>query len=289
MKQELILRLHSAFESSAKQTQDGPEFWFARDLQGLLGYNDWKNFERVIDKAKTACQNSGQTVADHFSEVGKMVTIGSGSQRQIVDIALTRYACYLVAQNGDSKKEEISFAQTYFAVQTRKQELIVQRLAEIERLGAREKLSLSEKELSGIIFERLGGDSASFARIRSKGDRALFNGLTTQEMKNRLGVPDNRALADFLPTITIKAKDFANEVTNTTIKQDNLNTEPQITKAHVKTNTDVRKILVARGIKPENLPASEDAKRLERRLLAEAKKLPKSIKSLKSGHDSEEK
>jgi hypothetical protein len=277
MKREVITKLHGDFELAAQH--DGIEFWRARDLQNLLGYSQWKNFLKVIEKAKQACQNAGQDVDDHFAESGKMVDIGSGSQREVEDVALTRYACYLVAQNGDPSKDQIAFAQTYFAVQTRKQELIEQRLADIERLHAREKLTTSEKQLSGIIFERLG-DGQSFARIRSKGDQALFGGLTTQDMKGKLDVPQSRPLADFLPTITIKAKDFANEITNFNIKRDTLESEDAISLEHVKNNRDVRNLLGQRNIRPESLPAAEDVKKLERRLKSEEKKLPKATEKL---------
>ena len=242
------------------------------------GMRRWENFAKVIDKAITACQNSGYDPKDHFLDIRKMVDLGSGAKREIDDIALTRYACYLIAQNGDPAKEQIAFAQTYFAVQTRKQEVIQQRLAEAERVSARKKLTQSEKELSGIIFDRLRSNE-SFARIRSKGDTALFGGKTTQDMKGRLGVPTGRPLADFLPTITIKAKDFANEITNFNIEQNDLRTEPRITGEHVKNNEEVRRLLVDRGIVPERLPAAEDVKKVERRLQAEQKKLPKQIET----------
>ncbi len=206
MKHEIIAKLHADFEHIVKKdTERGTEFWMARELQILLGYTQWRNFRQVIDSAKVACKNSGHEPGDHFAEVSKMVDVGSGAQREIDDVALTRYACCLIAQNGDPNKDEIAFAQTYFAVQTRKQEIIEQRLVEMERLQARKKLSQSKKALSQVIFERLD-DGQSFAIIRSKGDRALFGGLSTQDMKNRLSVPDNRPLADFLPTITIKAQ-----------------------------------------------------------------------------------
>lgn len=273
MKKEVIVRLHSEFESVAK-IDNGIEFWLARDLQDLLGYSNWVNFLKVIEKAKIACQNANQIVGDHFADSSKMVDIGSGGRRAVADVALTRYACYLVAQNGDPTKDQVAFAQTYFAVQTRKQELIEQRLMEVERLHAREKLTASEKQLSGIIFERLG-DGQSFGRIRSKGDQALFGGMGTQDMKSRLGVPDSRPLADFLPTITIKAKDFANEITNFNIKKDNLATEGQITGEHVKNNQDVRRLLTNRDIVPERLPPAEDIKKLERRVKSEEKRLVK--------------
>lgn len=279
MKRDLIVKLHSQFEAHA-ETDDGIEFWRARHLQTLLGYSKWENFLNVIEKAKTACRNAGQPVEDHFADSGKMVQIGSGTQREVADIALTRYACYLIAQNGDPAKPEIAFAQTYFAVQTRKQELIEQRLAEVERLAAREKLTVSERNLSGVIYERVK-DEQSFARIRSKGDKALFGGRTTQEMKTRLGVPASRPLADFLPTITIKAKDFANEITTFNINRDALTTELDITREHVKNNADVRRLLADRRIRPDELPAAEDIKKLERRVKGEEKRLPAQTPRLK--------
>jgi DNA-damage-inducible protein D len=273
MKKEVITRLHRSFEDCAHE-KDGVEYWLARELQQLLGYAQWRRFEEVVERAKTACVNAGQAVKDHFADVGKMVDIGSGGTREIDDLALTRYACYLIAQNGDPRKEAIAFAMTYFAVQTRKQELIEARIAERERVQAREKLSFSQKELSGVLYER-GIDSQGFGRILSKGDAALFGGLATQNMKDRLAVPNSRPLADFLPTITIKAKDFANEITNMQVKQQDLHGETSITKEHVKNNRDVRKLLTDRDIVPENLPAAEDVKKLARRLESEEKKLPR--------------
>ena len=273
MKKETMIQLYSSFERLAKtDTEGGVEFWLARDLQGMLGYVHWRNFVEVITKAIMACDNSGQHSEDHFVGVNKMVEVGSGAQRGIDDVALTRYACYLIAQNGDPAKEPIAFAQTYFAVQTRKMEVIEQRLAEVERLGARKKLTKSEKELSRLIQDRLGNDQ-SFGRIRSKGDEALFGGATTQDMKDRLSVPRGRALADFLPTITIKAKDFANEITNFNVKKNDLRTEPDISGEHVQSSKTVRRALNDRGIKPETLPAAEDVKKVERRLGSGPKKL----------------
>ena len=273
MKREVIVKLHASFEELVQTDETGGEFWLARDLQELLGYAKWENFAKVIERAKTACRTSGHDDGDHFLDVRKMIELGKTATRPVDDVALTRYACYLVAQNGDPSKEAIAFAQTYFALQTRKQELIEQRLAEVERLSARKKLTVSEKELSGIIYERLG-DQMSFARIRSRGDVALFGGHTTQDMKHKLGVPESRPLADFLPTITIKAKDFANEITNFNIKRDSLRSETGISEEHVKNNKGVRDLLMQRGIQPEALPPAEDIKKIERRVLSEAKKLP---------------
>jgi DNA-damage-inducible protein D len=273
MEKDIIVRLHQGFEESVQKEQEtGLEFWLARDLQVLLGYAKWENFVKVIEKAKISCKNAGFEPGDHFPDIRKMVDLGSGAKREIEDIALTRYACYLIAQNGDPSKDPVAFAQTYFAVQTRKQEIIEKRIAEIERLNARRKLSLSEKELSGIIYERLS-DEKSFARIRSKGDTALFGGKTTEQMKQKLNVPSSRALADFLPTITIKAKDFANEITNFNIKRDDLRTEAGITREHVQNNQEVRKLLVKRNIQPEKLPPAEDVKKIERKLVSQQKKL----------------
>lgn len=286
MDKEIVVRLHSSFENMVQRHPDtSVEFWCARDLQMLLGYAQWRSFAAVIDKAITACQNSGCDPKDHFAHISKMVDLGSGAKREIEDIALTRYACYLIAQNGDPAKEQIAFAQTYFAVQTRKQEVIEKRLAEAERVSARRKLIRSEKELSGIIFDRLH-DNESFGRIRSRGDKALFGGRTTQEMKSRLRVPKARPLADFLPTITIKAKDFANEITNFNIKQNDLRTEFRITDEHVRNNREVRKLLVDRGIVPELLPAAEDVKKVERRLASERKKLPRQAEPLEGDQPS---
>jgi len=279
MKQEVIESLNSSFESQSQTTENGIEFWFARDLQHLLGYTKWDNFLKVINKAKTACETSDNEILDHFADVGKMVSIGSGTQREIQDIMLTRYASYLIAQNGDSRKEAIAFAQNYFATQTRKLELIAKRINDWERLQARQKLTLSEKELSELIYDRTGDDK-NFGIIRSKGDRALFN-KTTRQMKERLGVPQNRALADFLPTITIKAKDFAAEITVFNTKDKGLNSEKEISNEHITNNSSVRRILLERGIETENLPPEEDIKKLERRVNSEKKKLGKNPDKLK--------
>ena len=248
------------------------EFWYARELMSLLGYERWENFDKAVSRAKDSCETGGIEVSDHFREVTKMIETGKGAQRAVKDYMLTRYACYLIAQNGDPKKEEIAFAQSYFAVQTRKQELIEERIALIERTEARGRLRESEKRLSQNIYER-GVDDAGFGRIRSKGDQALFGGHTTQEMKTRLGVKDNRPLADFLPKLTIAAKNLATEMTNYNVEEKDLKGERAITGEHVQNNLSVREMLGQRGIKPEELPPSEDIKKLERRVKSQEKKL----------------
>lgn len=270
MKTELIHSLTDTFEGHTQQTESGIEYWLARDLQHLLGYSKWENFLNVVLKAKIACEVSGHQVADHFPDVRKMVDLGSGSQREVDDIMLTRYACYLIAQNGDPKKPEVAFAQTYFAIQTRRAELIEQRLLEAERVSARKKLSVTEKELSDVIFEQTGGDQ-NFALIRSKGDHALFN-KNTQAMKAQWKVPDNRPLADFAPTIILKAKDFATEITIFNAREHGMQSESAISNEHVTNNQAVRNTLLERGIRPESLPPAEDVKKVERRLASEEKK-----------------
>jgi DNA-damage-inducible protein D len=273
MKTEIVRGLSNSFEDHSRTTENGIEFWFARDLQHLLGYSEWRNFYKVIVKAKIACEATDNGVSDHFVDVNKTIAMPKGANKEIQDIMLTRYACYLIAQNGDPRKEAIAFAQNYFAMQTRKFELVAKRIDEWERLQARQKLTHSEKELSELIYERTGSDR-NFGTIRSKGDKALFN-RTTQQMKNKLGVPKGRALADFLPTITIKAKDFATEITVFNTKEKGLKSERHISAEHVTNNRGVRGILLQRGIKPEELPPEEDIKKLERRVNSESKKLGK--------------
>ena len=280
MKTDVIHTLTGTFEAHAQQTENGVEFWLARDLQHLLGYAEWRNFTVAISKAKTACEMSKHVISDHFVDVNKMVDLGSGSQREVDDIMLTRYACYLIAQNGDPRKQEIAFAQTYFAIQTRKAELIEQRLFEAERVSARRKLTATEKELSDVIYEQTGGNQ-NFGLIRSKGDQAMF-GKTTQAMKSQWKVPDNRPLADFAPTIILKAKDFATEITIFNTRQQQFKTEGDISNEHITNNAAVRKTLLERGIRPEHLPAAEDVKKVERRIATEEKKSLKNPDSLDS-------
>ena len=279
MKKELIIRLNKTFEEST-YTQKGVEYWMARDLQRFMDYTEWRNFLLVIDKAKTACINSRQNISDHFVDVNKTIPMPKGASKVVQDIMLTRYACYLIAQNGDPRKEPIAFAQSYFAIQTRKQEILEKRIALVERIHAREKLADTESELSGIAYER-GVDGQGFARLRSKGDHALFGGYTTLEMKKKLGVPEKRPLADFLPTITIKAKDLAAEITSFNTKKKDLRGEQVISGEHIKNNRDVRELLGKSGINPEQLPPEEDIKKLQRRIKSEDKKMLKNSKVIK--------
>ncbi len=275
MKANEIVALFELFEAAAAEYQ-GVECWSARELQSLLGYYKWENFFNVIERAKESAENAGEKVSDHFPEVRKMVSIGSGAEKEIDDMLLTRYACYLVAQNGDSRKEQIAFAQNYFAVQTRRAELISQRLLETERVKARAKLAETEKRLSGILYER-GVDNMGFAVIRSKGDKALFR-LDTAQLKRRFGAPDSRPVADFLPTIGIKAKDLAAEMTSTNVQTKELKGVNPIEREHIDNNLAVRKMLVERGIQPEAMPPAEDVKKVERRLESEKKKALKNKK-----------
>ena len=272
-KQEISL-LKSKFDELAHVDEStGIEFWYARELQAAFSYSQWRRFNEVIEKAKLSCNVSGNIVSNHFADVGKMVDLGSGATREIADVKLTRYACYLIAQNGDPRKEEIAFAQSYFAQQTRKQELIEEHMKNMQRLENRDKLRASEKQLSKNIYER-GVDDAGFGRIRSAGDCALF-GRSTQSMKERYGVTKGRPLADFLPNLTIAAKNLATEMTNYNTEAKNLYGEPSITHEHVQNNSTIRNMLGERGIKPENLPPAEDNKKVERRVKSNEKKLAK--------------
>lgn len=279
MKLEVINRYVEDFNQFIYETQ-GLEFWFARDLSSLLGYTKWNNFLNVIEKAKIACAKSGVIVNDNFSETFRLINMPNGGEKIVEDMFLTRYACYLVAQNGDSSKESVAFAMSYFAIQTRKQELLEKRISELERLQIREKLSGSEKIFSGLIYER-GIDSQGFAIIKSKGDKALFGGYNTNEMKKRLKIPNNRSLADFLPSITIKAKDFANEITIFNVKKDGVVKNIHgISQDHEQNNRDVRNLLLQKGIAPESLPVEEDVKKLQRKFKSDEKIITKNAKKL---------
>lgn len=275
MNKKMIQKLQNQFDALAQNMPERDvEFWFARDLQEPLGYARWENFLTAIKRAISSCETTGYTPDDHFRGVTKMVSLGSGAERPIEDFMLTRYACYLIAQNGDPRKEPIAFAQSYFALQTRKQELLADRMQMIARMEARDRLKESEKTLSQNIYER-GVNDTGFGRIRSKGDAALFGGYTTKDMKAKFGITRTRPLADFLPTLTIAAKNLATEMTNHNVQQEDLQGEPDITGEHIQNNKSVRKMLGQRGIKPEKLPPAEDIKKLERRVKSEEKKIAK--------------
>lgn len=284
MDKQSIIQYKTSFDAIASyiEGEDGKEkveVWFARDLMSQLGYSKWENFQTAIGRAIDSCRTQGIDAEDYFRPVRRTIELGNGATRDVEDYILTRYACYLIAQNGDPRKEQIAFAQSYFAVQTRKAELIEERLNHISRLETRERLRASEKQLSQNIYER-GVDEKGFGRIRSKGDTALFGGHTTEDMKQRLGIKGTRPLADFLPTLTIAAKNLATEMTNYNVEKADLYGENSITREHIQNNRSVREMLGKRGIKPEELPAAEDIKKLERRVAAEEKKLEKSAEKL---------
>jgi len=287
MRSDLIQKLQATFEDYVHES-DGLEFWYARELQSLLGYSEWRNFLKIVEKAKESCKNANGAISDHFVDVNKSIPVPKGGTRDIDDIILSRYACYLIAQNGDPRKDEIAFAQSYFAVQTRKQEIIEEHIQLSERLKARDRLKESETEFSRIIYER-GVDDKGIARVRSKGDKVLFGGHDTRQMKIRMDIPQSRPLADFLPTVTITAKNLATEITNFNVEKENLQGEQSITGEHQLNNADVRELLVRRGIVPEELPAEEDLKKLERRVGKQEKFLEKSPNNHKISTNIEQK
>lgn len=272
-----IERRRLSLDDLSNRDEDGVEYWYARDIQNLFGYSKWQNFEVAVKRAMTSAETSKTAGENHFAEVSKMVDLGSGARRRVDDYKLTRYACYLIAMNGDPRKEEIAFAQSYFALKTRRQELIEQRMGEIQRLQSREQLTESEKQLSGIAYQR-GVDGRGFAIIRSKGDSALFGGHSTKSMKRRLGVSEKKPLADSLPAVTLAAKNLANTMTTHNVEEKDLYGTAAIGREHIDNNESVRKTLTGRGIYPEDLPAEEDAKKLARRVKADERKLEKESK-----------
>lgn len=277
MEKKDIEKRKLVFDQYSNTDENGVEYWLARDIMKPLGYTQWRNFETTIKRAMVSCETAKTPVQNHFAEVSKMVSLGSGSTRKLKDYKLTRYACYLIAQNGDPRKDEIALAQAYFAIKTRTQELIEQRVAEIQRLQSRKALSETEKQLASVVFER-GVDSRGFARIKSQGDRALFGGHDTKAMKKRLGVSDRKPLADVLPDVTLAAKNLAGAMTAHNVAERDLHGVTNIQNEHVGNNVSVRSTLVERGIYPESLPAEEDTKKVERRLKADERSLPKSEK-----------
>lgn len=271
MNPKTVKSLTTNFEDNKHQTKEGVDFWYARDLQKLLGYIQWRNFEKIIKRAQKSCKSAGVPMQDHFADVSKSIISGKGATFETNDIILTRYACYLIAQNGDPSKSQIAFAQAYFAVQTRKLELLEEKINQIERIKAREKLSKSEKQLSRMIYEKTKNEKA-FGYIRSKGDEALF-GLSTAKMKVKWAIPKSKPLADFAPTVVLKGKDFANEMTVFNTQEKNLNKTREITEEHVENNKIVRSAMKERGIIPENLKPEADVAKVKRKLNIKKKEL----------------
>ncbi len=275
MENTQLKTLYKTFDGARRE--NGVEYWYARDLYPLLGYLRWENFETAIQRAKGACENSKGSVADHFRDVTKLIIVGKNTKQEIADIKLTRYACYLITLNGDPRKPEIAFAQAYFATQTRKMELIEQRMAEFERLSAREKLSMTEKAFAALAFGR-GVDGRGISEIRSFGDKALFGGKTTDDMKKRLGAKKNTPLADILPEVTISAKEFATAITNENTRRKDLQGKGSILNEHVNNNRNVRGVLIKSNIYPESLPPAEDIKKMTARHKKEMRELQKKQK-----------
>ena len=272
MEQNIIEIVQKSFEEIKITDETWFEFWSARDLMKWLWYKKWQTFEKVIEKAEVACNNSLIESKNHFTDASKMVWLGSWSNRNIKDYFLTRYACYLIAQNWDSRKIEISLAQTYFASQTRKLELAEQEIENNKRLEARKKLAKSEKQIEDTIYSRWIKLPVEFATFKNKKIEALYN-ISIKQLKAKRWIPENRALADFDSEVELKAKDFIYAMTDHNIKEKNIIWKQNLNEELVSNAKETRNTMLKRWIVPEELRAQEDLKLIEKRRIQEVRKL----------------